>query len=58
MSKNVNLDIKVGDFIDWNVEDAMVEFIDGDIYTLTVNEQTVFADKSEVAEQNDWAILD
>ena len=52
------LDISVGDYIDWFGCEALVEFIDGNIYTLTVNDQTVFADDVEVAAQNEWAILD
>ena len=60
MMKNriFKLDISVGDYIDWFGSEALVESIDGNIYTLTVNDQTVFADDVEVAAQNEWAILD
>ena len=60
MMKNriFKLDISVGDYIDWFGSEALVEFIDGNIYPLTVNDQTVFADDVEVAAQNEWAILD
>lgn len=53
----LELDIKVGDTIDWHGCDAIVKDIDNSLYTLEVCGEEVVADEEEIAEQNEWAIL-